>query len=47
MGQVKNIEHTEEMINTKFSSKIKRKWTASETQAYTEVNTKFNFEGIG
>jgi len=30
MGQVKNIEHTEEMINTKFSSKIKKKWNTSE-----------------
>jgi len=30
MGQVKNIEHIEETINTTFSSKIKRKWTTSE-----------------
>ena len=46
MGQVKNTEHTEETIKTKFSSKIKRKWTTSETYAYMVVNTNFNFEGI-
>jgi hypothetical protein len=46
MGQVKNIEHTEETINTKFSSKIRKKWTTSETYTYMGVNNNLNFEGI-